>query len=474
MAQVAPTAAAATETAAQVVAESEASDHDSTNPPGTDAHGSGDGAPKSPFPSSTSYDLGIHKTVLPNGIRVVTEAMPGALSVSVGFWVGVGSRDESSDRAGASHFLEHLLFKGTAKRTARDISMAVDAVGGEMNAFTTRENTAYYLRLPTSQLQFGLELLTDVITSPAFRPDEVEAERDVILEELYMNEDAPDDVVHTSLYEAVFPEHPLGRETLGSRGSIESMKREEIAEFFRRWYCPANLVIAAAGDVDHDRVVEGVAGCFADTEPGSRPVRSKPDDGLAPLTVVTRPTEQAHLAIGWRGLHYDDPARYSLFIANHALGGGLSSRLFHEVREKRGLAYSVFTAPSFYADCGSIVLSGGTVPERAGELLDVAHDVIEGIVTEGLTEEEHRVALGFLEGSLVLSLEDSGSRMARLGTSEIVRGEVISIDEHLERLRAVTPDDTHEVLTRLFTEERALAAVGPFSADDPLFDRFRP
>jgi predicted Zn-dependent peptidase len=418
-------------------------------------------------------DPTIDKTVLPNGVRVITERMPESRSVSIGFWVGVGSRDEPIELSGASHFLEHLLFKGTATRSARSISMDVDAVGGEMNAYTAREHTAYYTRLPASELRFGLDLLSDVITSPAFRPHEVEAEREVILEELLMNEDTPDDVVHTALYEAVFPDHPLGRETLGTRETIHGMTRDDIARFFEHWYRPANLVIAAAGNLRHDDVVDAVSSCFADTEAGEKPVREAPTALMVPLSVVTRPTEQAHIAMGWRGIHFDDPARYALLVANHALGGGMSSRLFNEVREERGLAYSVFTSPSSYADCGSIVLYAGTVVDRTAELLEVVDDVLDGMVADGMTEEEHRVALGYLEGSLVLGLEDSGSRMVRIGTGEIVRGEVISIDEHLQHLRAVTLDDAHTALKRVFDAPRALSAVGPFGIDDELFTRFR-
>jgi predicted Zn-dependent peptidase len=218
--------------------------------------------------------------------------------------------------------------------------------------------------------------------------------------------------------------------------------------------------------------VEGVARCFESTDTGARPERSAPADQIIPLTVVARPTEQAHVTMGWRGIHYDDDARYALLIANHAVGGGMSSRLFHEVREERGLAYAVYTAPSSYADAGSIVLYAGTVPERTAELLDVVDDVLAGAVADGLSEREFEVALGYLEGSLVLGLEDSGSRMARIGTGETVRGEVISIDEHLERLRAVTLDDVHAVLGRLFDAPRSVAIVGPFEADDPSFERY--
>jgi predicted Zn-dependent peptidase len=422
--------------------------------------------------SVSTPDPTIDKTRLPNGVRVVTERMPEARSVSLGFWVGVGSRDEPGELAGASHFLEHLLFKGTPTRSARSISMAVDAVGGEINAYTARENTAYYTRLPASELRFGLDLLSDVLTSPAFRPNEIEAEREVILEELYMNEDTPDDVVHSALYEALYLDHPLGRETLGSRETIKGMSRDDIDGFFRQWYRPANLVIAAAGDLHHDDVVDAVSSCFDDRDAGAKPARHVPGLAMRSLTVIHRPTEQVNVAMGWRGIHYDDPARYALLVANHALGGGMSSRLFEEVREQRGLAYTVYTSPSSYADCGGVVLYAGTVPDRAAELFDVVDDVIAGMLADGLTEEEHRVALGYLEGSLVLGLEDSGSRMVRLATGETVRGEVISIDEHLQHLRAVTLDDAHTALKRVFDAPRAVSAVGPFADDDERFARF--
>lgn len=405
------------------------------------------------------------KSTLASGIRVVTERMPEAKSVSVGVWVGIGSRDEPDELAGASHFLEHLLFKGTERRSARSISMAVDAVGGEMNAFTTREHTAYYTRLPAEELAFGLELLTDVVSSPAFRPHEVDSEREVILEEILMNEDAPDDVVVTALYESLFPEHPVGRETLGTRQTIVGMSREEIAGFHATRYRPANLVVAAAGALTHDEVVEGVSSFLVHTPAGDRPARQRPADRLVPFTLLDRPTEQAHVAIGWRGLHNDDPDRYALSIANHALGGGMSSRLFHEIREERGLAYAVYTSPAMYQDCGAVSLYAGTSPTRIDELFEVVDRVVSATVRDGITDEEHRVALGYLTGSMLLGLEDSGSRMGRLGGSEISRGEVIPVEEQLRRLAAVTPDDVHRVLDRVFDGPRAVAVVGPFGDD---------
>lgn len=410
---------------------------------------------------------GIETTTLANGIRVVTERMPEATSVAVGFYVGVGSRDEPDELAGASHFLEHLLFKGTPERTARSIAMAVDAVGGEMNAFTTREHTAYYTRLPVAQLGFGVDLLTDVISRPAFRPHEVDAEREVILEELLMAEDTPDDVLHMRLVEALFPEHELGRETLGSPETIEDLTRDEIAGFHAARYTPANVVVAAAGDLRHDDVVAGIERCFPGAEPGVRPMRVAPERAPEPVVVVNRPTEQAHVAYAWRGLYYDDPDRYSLYVANHVLGGGMSSRLFQEVREERGLAYSVYSSMSSYHDCGSATIYAGTAPKHLGEVVEVIDDVLDDLLANGITEEEHRVALGYLEGSLLLGLEDSGSRMGRLGGSMIVRGEVLSIAEHLDRIRSVTIDDVSNVVHRVFDAPRTVAAVGPFDADAP-------
>jgi predicted Zn-dependent peptidase len=410
------------------------------------------------------------KSTLPSGIRVVTERMPEAKSVSVGVWVGVGSRDEPDELAGASHFLEHLLFKGTERRSARAIAMAVDAVGGEMNAFTTREHTAYYTRLPADQLDFGLELLTDVVAAPAFRPHEVDSEREVILEEILMNEDTPDDVCITALYESLFPGHPVGRETLGTRETVADMSREEIAGFHATRYRPANLVVAAAGDLSHEQVVEGVRSFLAELPLGERAPRLAPDQDVTPFTLVERPTEQAHVTIGWRALPHDDPDRYALSIANHALGGGMSSRLFHEIREERGLAYTVYTSPAMYHDCGAVTLYAGTAPKRIDELFEVIDGVVDVTVEQGISADEHEVALGYLAGSMVLGLEDSGSRMGRLGGSEITRGEVIPIDEHLRRLEAVTPDDVQRVLRRVFGGPRAVAVVGPFDGRE---DRLR-
>ncbi|MFP4512209.1 MAG: M16 family metallopeptidase [Acidimicrobiales bacterium] len=408
---------------------------------------------------------GIERTVLSSGIRVVTEAMPEARSVTTGFWVAVGSRDEPAELSGASHFLEHLLFKGTEHRTARQIAEAVDAVGGEMNAFTAKEHTAYYTRLPADALDAGLELLSDVVTAPAFRPNEVEAERQVILEELLMDEDDPDDLVHTLLFQAMYPGHPLGWETVGTRDTIEAMGRDDIAGFFAHHYHPVNLVVAAAGQLDHDRVVAGVQACFDGRTGGQRPPRHAPTEPARSLAVQRRDTEQAHVALGWRAVSFDDPDRYPLAVLNQVLGGGMASRLFQEVREERGLAYSVGSGTSLFADSGALVVYVGTALGRSTEALTVIDGVVADLVADGITTRELEVAKGFISGSMVLGLEDSGSRMGRLGSSETVRGFVTSVDDHLDRIAAVTLDDVQRVAARVLGGPRTLAAVGPFDED---------
>jgi predicted Zn-dependent peptidase len=410
----------------------------------------------------------IRETRLGNGVRIVTERMPEARSVSLGVWVGVGGRDEPATLAGASHFLEHLVFKGTSTRSARQIAEAIDAVGGEMNAFTNREHTAYYTRLPAERADLGFDILGDVLTDPAFRPPEVDAERHVILEEILMNLDMPEDHVHTLLAEALFPGHPLGREVLGTRETVEAATRDEIADFFARWYRPRNLAVVAAGDLDHDRVVAAFEGSLGGLSGGERPERTAPEAAVEPQAVLDDPTEQVHVAMGWRGVDHFDDDRYALTVANQILGGGMSSRLFQEVREQRGLCYSVYSWASTYVDSGTAGIYAGTAPSRVGELLSVVDDEIAKLVASGVTESELAVAKGYIEGSMVLGLEDSGSRMARLGRSLMARDEIVTVDEQLARIRAVTVDDVGAAAARVFGGDRALAVVG--HVDDGALD----
>lgn len=393
--------------------------------------------------------------------------MPDAPSVALACWVGVGGRDEPPALAGASHFLEHLLFKGTPSLGARELAAKVDAVGGEMNAYTAKEHTAYYLRVPHQHLEMAVDLLFSVVTEPALRAEEVDAEREVILEELLLAEDTPDDLVHMQLYEQLFPDHPLGWEVLGSPVTIGGMSRDQVAGFFDDWYRPANVVVAAAGRMEHDRLVEQVEKSFGGTgRMGDRPGRVAPSAPVDPLRVMERPTEQVHIAAGYRSLDHEDPDHYALAVVNHAFGGGMSSRLFHEIRERRGLAYAVYSSTSSYVDSGALVVYTGTAPRHAQEVLALLDSEIATLLQDGLTEEELRVAKGYLSGSMLLGLEDTSGRMARIGASEIVRGRVPPITEHLDRLAAVTLDDANRVARRVLGGERALSVVGPVGASE--------
>lgn len=398
-----------------------------------------------------------------DGPSVVSERMPDAHSVSVGVWVGVGGRDEHNRIAGASHFLEHLLFKGTDTRSSRSIAELVDATGGEMNAFTTKEYTAFYARVPAGGQELATSLLADVITSPALRPEDVDSERRVILEELNLAADDPDDVVGSLLYEEVFPDHPLGREVLGTSESVTIMERDDIVEFHDHWYRSPNLVVAAAGDVDHAMLVDQVSEAFEDRRGAEHPVR---DDLLTEAgegRSVFRQTEAVHMAWGWRGLRRDDPRRHALSLGVHVLGGGLSSRLFQTVREDRGLAYSIFAGMSGYQDTGLVTVSAGTSPEKADELSTVIAAQVGEVAAQGITAEELEIARDGFEGSILLGLEGTGSRMARLGSSQSLLGRVLALDEYVSLLREITLDDVNAVLAELLTTAATTARVGPGS-----------
>lgn len=400
-------------------------------------------------------------TTLDNGIRVVTDPMPEARSVTTGVWVGVGGRDEAPGIAGASHFLEHLFFKGTEQRSARQIAEAVDAVGGDLNAFTSREHTAFHTRLPAGEWRLGVELLGDVLSAPALRQADIDAEREVILEELWSAMDTPEDLVHTLAADGMFPAHPLGREVLGDADTVRAMRRDDIAEFFAQHYRPANLVVAAAGRVDHAAFCDAVA-THLDLAPGGEtPDRVAPDDDVVPLHTRERPGEQVHLVLGWRGLPSGHDDRYAMAVANQILGGGTSSRLFQSIREDRGLAYAVYSWAESHSDAGMLGTYVGTSPGRSAETLAVLEAELATIVDSGVTAEEFRVAVGYLAGATELGLEDSGSRMARIGRMLLATGTVVDLDEQLDRLRAVTIDQVDALLARLLQSPRTVAAVGP-------------
>ena len=404
--------------------------------------------------------------VLPSGLSLATERMEETRSVCIGFWVGTGSRDEGAADAGASHFLEHLLFKGTAERSPSAIAEAVDEVGGDFNAFTTKEYTSFYIRLLAEHLALGLDILSDIMWRPALRPTDLDAERLVILDEILMHADEPSDEAAEQSSAALFPGHPLGREVLGSHDSVTAMTAERIREFFDLHYRPGNMVVAVAGDLDHRAVADGLEARFAGRPGGSTPVRQPPGDKVEPLRVVRRATEQAHLVLAARSVNRTDPRRYALAVLNHVLGGGLSSRLFQEIRERRGLAYSVWSERVAYHDAGTLSVGMGTAPEHVAEVLDIVASELAVLGAEGITERELAIAKGNLRAETLLACEDSGARMSRIGASLLLHGEILSVEEVLARVEALTLDEVHVAAEELVAAPRSLSVVGPFGESD--------
>jgi predicted Zn-dependent peptidase len=412
----------------------------------------------------------VRRTVLPGGLRIMTETVPTLRSVTVGIWVGVGSRDEAPSLAGASHYLEHLLFKGTRRRDALQISAAIDAVGGEMNAFTAKEYTCYYARVLDADLPLAVDVVCDLVTSSVIRSADVDSERGVILEEIAMHEDDPTDLVHDQFAQALFDESPLARPILGTVDSIERIGRTAVAGYYHRRYRPENMVVAVAGNVDHAAVVRLVTKAFAsagmlDGRTDPLPPRGATSDAaMSPgLRVLRRTTEQANVVLGARGVTRNDERRFALGVLNAALGGGMSSRLFQEVREKRGLAYSVYSYHAQYADAGLFGVYAGCVPRKVDDVLEICREQLADVATHGITREELERGKGQLRGQLVLGMEDTGARMSRIGKGELLHGDYLSIDQVLGRIDAVTLDDVAEV-GQLLAQPPTLAVVGPFDA----------
>ncbi|MBA0051895.1 insulinase family protein [Streptomyces sp. AJS327] len=411
----------------------------------------------------------VRRTVLPGGLRVVTETLPTVRSATFGIWARVGSRDETPALNGATHYLEHLLFKGTRRRSALDISAALDAVGGEMNAFTAKEFTCYYARVLDSDLPLAIDVVCDMLTGSVIDPAEVDAERGVILEEIAMTEDDPADGVHDLFAHTMFGDSPLGRPVLGTVDTVNALDRDRVARFYRRHYDPTHLVVAAAGNLDHDRVVEQVwqafdgAGALARTggaEPaaprgGARAIRT-----AGRVDHVRRRTEQAHVILGTPGVSRTDERRWALSVLSTALGGGMSSRLFQEIREKRGLAYSTYSFTSSYADCGLFGVYAGCRPAQVPDVLRICREELARVAEHGLPDEELERAIGQLAGSTVLGLEDTGALMHRIGKSELCWGEQLSVDGLLARISAVTPEQVREVAREVLGARPSLSVMG--------------
>ena len=417
----------------------------------------------------------VRRTILPGGLRVITEQVPGVRSASFGVWVNVGSRDEKGAQTGSAHYLEHRLFKGTSRRSALDISASIEAVGGDLNAFTTKEYTCYYARVLDQDLPLAIDVVCDVVVDALIRTEDVEAERGVILEEIAMHDDDPGDVVHDEFAAAVYGDSPLGRPILGTVQTIEAISRNAINSFYRRRYRPEGMVVAAAGNLDHDQVVTLVRRAFADVLDDScvpEPARTAPRRRLssAGIQLTSRPTEQAHLVLGVPGIRRGDPRRYALSVMTAAFGGGMSSRLFQEVREKRGLAYSVYAYAQGFAESGLMGIYVGCLPAKVDTALDVCRTEIARLIRDGLTDEELVRGKGQVKGATVLGQEDTGARMTRIAKSELHDDPLLSLDDLLAQVDAVSMADVVAVTRDLLEQPTTLAIIGPF--DGP--ERFRP
>ena len=418
---------------------------------------------------TASGDALVRRTVLPSGVRILSESVPGSRSSTIGYWVAVGSRDEHPFTYGSTHFLEHLLFKGTPTRSALDIAVAFDAVGGEHNAMTAKEYTCYYAKVQDRDLPMAVDVLADMFTSSTLEPDEFETERGVILEELAMADDDPSDVTSERFFEAVLGEHPLGRPIGGSPETIRAVTREAVWEHYRANYRAQDLVITVAGAVDHDELVLGVTAALTragwDLSAEAAPVARR--DGIheviergSPLVTVKRPIEQANIIAGVPGIAAADERRATLSVLNSILGGGMSSRLFQEIREKRGLAYSVYSFSPSYSDAGLFGIYAGCSPAKAAQVTELMLAEFARMGSGGVTSEELGRAVGQLSGASALALEDSDTRMSRLGRSELTLGEFVDLDESLRRLSLVTAEGVRELAEELVSRPVSIAAVG--------------
>ncbi len=412
------------------------------------------------------------KTTLPSGLRIVTEEVSTVRSAAVGIWVNVGSRDETPSVAGASHFLEHLLFKGTKRRNAMEISSSIEAVGGEMNAFTGKEYTCFYARVIDTDLPLAIDVVSDLITSSIIKSEDVDSERNVVLEEIAMRDDDPSDLVHDLFLETFYGDTPLGRPILGTIDSMKSMSRNSVFNYYKKRYQPEDLVVAVAGNVKHKNVAKMVEQALSkdsfldvpDKEFHTRAASKSKVNGHHKVGIIERKSEQAHLLMGVEGVDRNDERRFALSILASALGGGMSSRLFQEIREKRGLAYSVYAYVQQFAGSGSLAFYAGCHPSKAVEVTQIIRDVTHDVAANGLTDEEIRRAKGAVSGSLVLSQEDTGSRMSRIGKSELVYGSIMGFDEILKRIELVTPDEIRALVSDILPRPSTLGIVGPFKS----------
>ncbi|WP_199426041.1 M16 family metallopeptidase [Thermaerobacillus caldiproteolyticus] len=402
----------------------------------------------------------INKYTCRNGVRIVLEQIPTVRSVAIGVWIGTGSRNESEQNNGISHFLEHMFFKGTKTRTAREIAEAFDSIGGQVNAFTSKEYTCYYAKVLDEHAEFALEMLADMFFYSTFVDEELQKEKNVVLEEIKMYEDTPDDIVHDLLSKACYANHPLGYPILGTEETLRTFTGESLRRYMADYYTPDRVVISVAGNVKESFInqIEKYFGAFT----AKQQTRQEQAPIFQPQKLARqKDTEQAHLCIGFNGLPVGHPDIYSLIILNNILGGSMSSRLFQEVREQRGLAYSVFSYHSSYQDGGLLAIYGGTGNNQLDLLFETIQETIRKLKEDGITEKELQNSKEQMKGSLMLSLESTNSRMSRNGKNELLLGRHRSLDEIIEEINNVTKEKVNELAQQIFSEDYALALISP-------------
>ena len=408
---------------------------------------------------STVTESAIVREVLPNGLRLLTERMPHVRSVSFGVWLARGSRHEPQEQSGIAHFVEHMLFKGTNTRSAEDIAQAIDSVGGQMDAFTAKEYASYYIKVLDEHLPFAVEVLSDIVMNPRFSADDIEKEKKVVLEEIKMVEDTPDDLVHELFTENFWAEHPLGRPILGTRDTVESLDTHALRRYFGGVYTAPNLIVAAVGNIAHEHVRDIVMRAFAELPTNSSPITEAPPCPVPCTIIRNKDLEQSHVCLGTAGYRQDHVERYSSYVMNTILGGSMSSRLFQNVREKRGLAYAVFSGLSAYRDTGSMTIYAGCANDAVSELIDVVVTELRRVKDEAIEDAELRRAKDHLKGSLMLNLESTSSRMSHVARQEIYFDRQFGLDETLEGVERVTPDDIQRVARDLFASDSLAATV---------------
>jgi len=401
----------------------------------------------------------VTREVLDTGLRLITETMPHVRSVSIGVWLARGSRHESPERGGIAHFVEHMLFKGTDTRSAEDIAQAIDSIGGQLDAFTAKEYASYYIKVLDEHLPLAIDILSDIVRNPAFSADDIEREKKVVVEEIKMVEDTPDDLVHELFTQGFWEDHPLGRPILGTKETVESFNTDLLRQYFVDAYTPRNLIVSAVGNLDHAKVRELVDEKFGSLKPQGEPLREEPPTVVPKILVRNKELEQSHVCLGVGSYPQNHDDRYGSYVLNTLLGGSMSSRLFQNVREKRGLAYAVFSGLSAYRDAGSFTVYAGCSNEAVGQVIDLVVEELKAVKQSAVPLAELQRSKDHLKGSLMLSLENTASRMSHLARQEIYFDRQFGLDETLEGIERVTPEDVQRVAADLFRNGSLAATV---------------